>query len=374
MRGFRSPRVLVVFGTRPEAIKMAPVCRALEEDGSFEVLTLLSGQHREMLMQVVDFFGIRISGNLDVMVEGQTLDYVTSSVLCGVGAFLDSNPVDVVLVHGDTTTTLAAALAAFYRGVPVGHVEAGLRSGDLRRPFPEEMNRRLTDVISSFLFAPTRRAAENLAREGVSGEVFVTGNTVVDALYWALDLAKEPNNADLKKIPPHKKVVSVTLHRRESWGEPARQICLAVRDVVLSREDVLVVFSVHPNPAVRSIVEEVLEGLDRVLLVPPLPYGDFVWLLSRSRLVLSDSGGVQEECATLGVPVLVLRDVTERPEVLESGFGLLVGRDRSRVASEALRCLEEPASGGMRRTGEESPFGDGLASKRIADILKRRLL
>ncbi|MDR1049246.1 MAG: UDP-N-acetylglucosamine 2-epimerase (non-hydrolyzing) [Synergistaceae bacterium] len=363
-------RVACVVGTRPEAIKMAPVVSALKKDPDFDVQVLASGQHSDMLSQALGHFGIEPGVNLGVMRSAQTLDHITSAVLEGVGAFLDANPQDAILVHGDTTTTLASALAGFYRKLPVGHVEAGLRSHDLSRPFPEEANRVLADRISAFLFAPTERAAENLRAEGAdASRVFVTGNTVIDALFWTLRHGKAEAPPG---IPPGAPMALLTAHRRESWGEPMKDICAAVRRVSEKRPDLWVLAPLHKNPAVRDVIRDALEGCPRVVLTEPLDYPAFVAAMNRSLFILSDSGGVQEEASALKKPVLILREVSERPEAVSEGTGLLVGTDRDRIEKEALRLIEdEPYRASF--AARSSPFGDGRAAERISSLLKESL-
>ncbi len=361
-------KIACVVGTRPEAIKMAPLVLSLKADPVFETRVVASGQHTDMLFQALDHFGIQADVNLAVMKDRQTLDHVTSAVLEGVGAFLDESPQDMLLVHGDTTTTLAAALAGFYRKIPVGHVEAGLRSRNLGSPFPEEANRVLTDRISTLYFAPTGQAADNLRAEGVSEtQIFVTGNTVIDALLWT---ARQTRDADvLREIPEGAPLVLMTAHRRESWGVPLARVCRAVRQVLERRPELWILIPLHKNPAVRDTITHELRNCARIVFTEPLGYPDFVAAMSRSLFILSDSGGIQEEASALKKPVLILRDLSERPEAVSAGTGVLVGTDESRIAAEALRLLEDGeylasfAARGM-------PFGDGTAVDRIVDIVK----
>ena len=366
-------KILCVVGTRPEAIKMAPLVLELKGDPYFDVKLLASGQHSDMLSQALSHFGIAPDGNLNVMKERQTLDHITSSVLEGVGAFLDADPRDMLLVHGDTTTTLAASLAGFYRKIPVGHVEAGLRSHDLNRPFPEEANRVLTDRLCALLFAPTPRAAENLRAEGAREErVFVTGNTVIDALFWTL--AGSGGADDLCGIPKEAPLALFTAHRRESWGEPLARICRAVHRIMEKHPELWLLVPLHKNPEVRITITENLGIHDNrnVVFTEPLEYREFVAAMNKSLFIMSDSGGVQEEASALKKPVLILRELSERPEALESGTGLLVGTDEHRIEQEALRLLEDESyRESFAKRGEGAfPFGDGNASKRIAGILK----
>lgn len=367
-------RVVVAFGTRPEAIKMVPVVHRLRERERFDVKVLVTGQHREMLDQVLRLFDVVPDLDLDVMLPRQTLDGLTSRVLERVGPALDELRPDVVLVQGDTTTTFVTALAAFYRKVPIGHVEAGLRTHDIYRPFPEEMNRRMTTSLATWHFAPTSVAEAKLLGDGVDpSRVWITGNTVVDALFEALEIPYEfPPGPVADAIAGGRRIVLMTAHRRENWGEPIRSVCHAARRLVEAREDVVVLFSVHMNPAVRDIAVEVLSGTERVILLDPLDYLPFVNLMKASTLILSDSGGMQEEAPSLGKPVLVLRESTERPEAVASGVVRVVGTDTDRVLTEALALLDDPVA--YAEMAEASnPFGDGTAATRIADILEREL-
>ncbi|MDR1620760.1 MAG: UDP-N-acetylglucosamine 2-epimerase (non-hydrolyzing) [Synergistaceae bacterium] len=362
-------KVACVVGTRPEAIKMAPLVAALKRDPAFEARVVASGQHTDMLFQALDHFGIEADVNLDVMKASQTLDHITSSVLEGVGRFLDANPQDLLLVHGDTTTTLASALAGFYRKTPVGHVEAGLRSHDLARPFPEEANRLLTDRLAQLYFAPTQLSAENLWAEGVpKSRVFVTGNTVIDALFWTLGREKEPDL--LRGMPEGDPLVLMTAHRRESWGEPLKEICAAARSLLEKHAELRLLVPLHKNPAARNTIQEELKGCSNAVFTEPLDYPQFVAVMNRSLFIMSDSGGVQEEASALKKPVLILRELSERPEAVQVGTGVLVGTDRRRIEKEALRLLEDRA---YRESfaNREAPFGDGNASARILDAIKK---
>ncbi|MGI6252085.1 MAG: non-hydrolyzing UDP-N-acetylglucosamine 2-epimerase [Aminivibrio sp.] len=361
-------KIVCTVGTRPEAIKMAPVVAALRQKG-LTVSVLATGQHSHMLDQALAFFEIKADVNLSVMEERQSLDSITCRVLSGAGTYLDENPHDLVLVHGDTTTTMATAMAAFYRGIPVGHVEAGLRSGDLARPFPEEANRIITDSLSSLWFAPTEGAAENLRRENLplsEKNLFVTGNTVIDALHTALEKDYAPTGPLLPIAEEEGPVILLTAHRRESWGKPLESICLAVRDLLESHEEIRVLIPLHKNPKVREIIRRFLAGEERVHLCEPLDYPDFVWAMNRSSLILTDSGGVQEEASGLRRPALVMRDLSERPEALHSGTALLVGTDRKTIAETASRVLSDSIFRESLLNRGENPFGDGKASERIA--------
>ncbi|MBE3599459.1 MAG: UDP-N-acetylglucosamine 2-epimerase (non-hydrolyzing) [Limnochordaceae bacterium] len=366
--------VMPIFGTRPEAIKLAPVIKALEADGSFDVRPVVTGQHREILDQVLEVFGLEPVADLDIMVARQSLSHVTSATLTGLDPVFDRHRPQVVLVQGDTTTTFAASLAAFYRRIPVGHVEAGLRSDDPYHPFPEEINRRLTSVVASWHYAPTPRAGRRLAAEGVeAGRIWVTGNTVIDAL---LEIARRDLPIAQPGVREHlqagRRLLLVTAHRRESWGEPHRSVFRALKRLVGMFEDVAVVVSVHPNPAVRSVAWEELGGAERVVLLEPPAYVQWVPLLKAAYLVLTDSGGIQEEAPALGKPVLVLREVTERPEGVEAGCARLVGTEADRIVGVASELLSDRAAyEAMAHVA--NPYGDGRASKRIVQALKKAL-
>lgn len=340
------------------------------EEKNLDVTVLATGQHSWMLDQALAFFEIRADVNLSVMEERQPLDLLTSRVLLGVGSFLDNSPQDLLLVHGDTTTTMAAAMAAFYRHIPVGHVEAGLRSGDMGRPFPEEANRIITDRLSTLWFAPTEGAAENLRREKLpvsSKTLFVTGNTVIDALFGTLRKNHTPSPELAPLAQENFPVILMTAHRRESWGSPLESICRAIKDILEADDRVRVLIPLHKNPSVRDVIQRILAGERRIILCEPLNYPDFVWAMNRSILILSDSGGVQEEAAGLKKPVLVMRDLSERPEALETGTALLVGTDRERIKETTLKILSDGAFREKLLNRGINPFGDGSASLRIAD-------
>lgn len=368
-------KVMCVFGTRPEAIKMAPVVTALRAASDMELVVCVTAQHRRMLDQVLTIFDICPDLDLDVMTPGQDLYDLTSSILLGMRQILDRERPDWVLVHGDTTTTLAVSLAAFYQRIPVGHVEAGLRTRDIYSPWPEEVNRRVAGVVAKRHFAPTPSARDNLLAESVPVEaITVTGNTVIDAL---LDVRRRIESsarlratldAELPAVISDKRLVLVTGHRRESFGQGFEDICRALRTLA-ERGDVQVVYPVHLNPNVREPVNRVLGGIDGVQLIEPLEYLPFVRLMSRAALVITDSGGVQEEAPSFGVPVLVMRDTTERPEAVEAGTVRLVGSDTRRIVYEAERLLDDPiAHAEMSRA--HNPYGDGLAAPRIIEALR----
>lgn len=369
---------MVIFGTRPEAIKMAPVVSALKASPGIDTLVAVTAQHRQMLDQVLDLFEIVPDDDLDVMEPGQTLPGAFSKILLGMARVLDARRPDLVLVHGDTSTTLAAALAAFYAKVPVGHVEAGLRTGDMQAPWPEEANRRLTAPLTQFHFAPTKRSRDNLLAEGIPAEgVHVTGNTVIDALLSVA--AKIESDTSLKRslsaqfpfLDASKRLVLVTGHRRENFGDGFEQMCAALA-VLADRGDVQVVYPVHLNPNVQEPVRRILNGRAGVVLLEPQEYLPFVYLMTRSHLILTDSGGVQEEAPSLGKPVLVMRDTTERPEAVEAGTVRLVGTHRERIVAEASRLLDQPeAYESMSRA--HNPYGDGQAAARIVDVVSSQL-
>lgn len=356
--------VLLVVGTRPEAIKLAPVVEALREARSLRPVLLATSQHREMLRQALVPFGLGPDLDLEVMTEGQSPTAVAARVLARIEGPLAEIAPAFVVVQGDTTTALAAAWASFHAGIPVAHVEAGLRSGRVDSPFPEEFNRRGVAVAASLHFAPTDRARENLLREGVEpAAVFVVGNTVVDAVARILSGVPRP------EPEPGRATVLVTLHRRESFGAPLERALGAIRVLALERGDtVRIVFPVHPNPSVSAPARRLLDGLSNVELRDPLDYPAFLEVFSRSRFAISDSGGVQEEAPCVGVPVLVAREATERPEVIESGWGVLVGTDPDRILDESRRLLDDDEAWRARRSGP-NPFGDGRAARRIAEAL-----
>jgi len=362
-------KILVVVGTRPEAIKMAPVILALREQPWAEVTVLATAQHRQMLDQVMAAFEIRTDIDLNLMRPNQSLTELTSRILLGMDEVFQQQHYDAVLVQGDTTTVMAVAMAAFYRNIPVGHIEAGLRTGDIRNPFPEEMNRVVAGRLSRWHFAPTQSARENLIREGYAGDdVHVTGNTVIDALMMVAS-----RDLDMGiPVPEGKKLVLVTSHRRENFGQPLQGICLAVRDLVERHDDIHVVYPVHPNPNVVNTVNEILAGHPSITLTAPLDYLPFVAAMKRAHVILSDSGGVQEEAPALGKPVLVMRRETERPEAVTEGVVRLVGPDREAIVREASLLLTDGQAYARMARGV-SPYGDGQASQRIVSILRHDL-
>jgi UDP-N-acetylglucosamine 2-epimerase len=367
-------RVLCVFGTRPEAIKMVPVVRALAAHAPrLRPVVCVTDQHQEMLDQVLDFFAVTPDYRLGVMREGQSPSVVAARVLERLPPVLAAVRPAAVLVQGDTTTTLAAALAAFYSGVPVGHVEAGLRTYRKDAPFPEELNRQLTTPIAEWHFAATAWARDNLLRERVLPEkIAVTGNPVIDALRWTLAHLGPRRGALLPGIERERRLVLVTAHRRESFGAPLRELCAALRELAERNPDVALVYPVHLNPEVQEPVRAILDGCPGVYLLPPVDYWTMVDLLARSTFVLTDSGGIQEEAPALGKPVLVLRETTERPEGIEAGTARLVGTSRARIVAEAERLLQDPAHYAAMAKAH-NPYGDGRAGERIAAVLAAAL-
>ena len=363
-------KVMTVFGTRPEAIKMAPVVLELQKHADkIRTIVAVTAQHRQMLDQVLDLFKITPDYDLDIMSQGQTLYDITTKSLMGLKDVLAKEKPDLVLVHGDTTTTFAGALASYYQQVPVGHVEAGLRTGDIYSPFPEEMNRKLTGAIAAIHFAPTATAKANLLKENVNpSHIYVTGNTVIDALMTTVagdyDFGEDLKSVDFK----NHRVILLTTHRRENLGEPMRHIYKALRRIIEEIPDTEIVFPVHRNPLVRKVVEEELAGVDRIHLIDPMEYEPFANLMSLSSLVLTDSGGIQEEAPSLGKPVLVLRNTTERPEAVEAGTVRLIGTDKDVVYKETKRLLtDKDAYDAM--SNAVNPYGDGKASQRIVQAI-----
>lgn len=369
-------KAVVVIGTRPEAIKLAPLVLELRRHPAhFETLVCVTGQHREMLDQMLQVFGLRPDHDLGVMKAGQDLGEVTAACVTGLGRVLRQERAAVVLVQGDTTTTFAAALASYYHKIPVGHIEAGLRTGKKFDPFPEEINRRLTSQLSDFHFAPTDLARSNLLSEGVSPhDVLVTGNTVIDALLRTQAWIKENPSLALDSFGDTNgsRIILVTAHRRESFGQPFRRICEAIRAIAEQRPDVLVIYPVHLNPNVQRPVREILEGIHNVKLVAPLDYVSFVACMQRAYILLTDSGGIQEEGPSLRKPVVVMRETSERPEAIAAGTACLTGTDPERIVVTVSSLLDDP-SHYERMTSRPNPYGDGHASERIVQFLKARL-
>ncbi|UCN16575.1 UDP-N-acetylglucosamine 2-epimerase (non-hydrolyzing) [Cellulomonas iranensis] len=365
---------MTVYGTRPEAIKCAPLVKAIEASDDLDGVVVVTGQHREMLDQVNALFEITPDHDLDVMSHGQTLAQIFSRVLDGLDPILAAERPDAVVVQGDTTTSTAAALAAFYRQIPVVHLEAGLRSGDLASPFPEEGNRKITSQIAALHLAPTETSRDNLLREGVAdGDIVVTGNTVIDALYATVGKQVEFSDPGLEELAAQQApMLLVTTHRRENWGEPMAGIGRAVATIARRFPDLTIVLPAHHNPLVRDALLTALEGISNVVVTGPLPYGEFTRLLSLACLVLSDSGGVQEEAPSVGTPVLLMRENTERPEGLTTGVVHLVGTDETQIVEEVARFLADWPRRRAAVGDIANPFGDGLASSRALAALESR--
>ena len=375
--------VLTIFGTRPEAIKLAPVVKALEtRPDQFRSSVCVTAQHREMLDQVLRLFQIKPDHDLNLMKPRQDLSGLTSDILLGLRDLFSKVKPDLVLVQGDTTTTFTAGLAAFYGKIRVGHVEAGLRTYDKHQPFPEEINRRLTSVLSDLHFAPTERAKRHLLSERIpEGSVFVTGNTVIDALLWILRGQSRPE--EQARMEEHfrrtfhfsarqPRLILVTAHRRESFGEGFENICQALREIAVKNPAVEIVYPVHLNPNVQEPVRRIIGDVERIRLIEPIEYEPFVYLMNQAYFILTDSGGIQEEAPSLGKPVLVMREVTERPEAIEAGTARLVGARREGIVREAQKLLDDPAEY-SRMANRQNPYGDGKASQRIVEILSRSL-
>ena len=363
-------KVMPIFGTRPDAVKMAPLVKELEKSPEIETVICVTAQHRQMLDQVLEIFKINPAFDLNIMQERQTLEQITTRSLEGLSGVFDNVQPDLVLVHGDTTTCFVAALAAFYRKIPVGHVEAGLRTYDKYSPFPEEMNRKLAGALSELHFAPTETNRLNLLREGVSQDkIYVTGNTVIDALKTTVTHNYIFQSPDLQKIEfAGMRTIAVTAHRRENLGEPLEQICLALNDIACGFEDINIVYAVHLNPAVRETVFRVLGSNPRIHLIDPPDVQDMHNLMARSYLVMTDSGGLQEEAPSLGKPVLVLRKETERPEAVTAGTVKLAGTNRETIRSMAFELIEDPEEY-IKMSKAVNPYGDGLASERIVNAI-----
>lgn len=369
-------KVLSVLGTRPEVIKMAPVLLEMKKYADRLTSVLVStAQHREMLDQVLRVFDIKPDIDLNIMKPNQTLSHITTTALAGIERVIQETRPDIVLTQGDTTTVFAASLAAFYCKVPVGHIEAGLRSFDKFNPYPEEINRKLTDCVSDYFFAPTATALRNLLNEGIAEDrIFVTGNTVVDALRYALELPYSfKDNTELSSIPwDENRILLVTAHRRENLDTPLRNVCEALKELVLKFQDLHVVYPVHLNPAVRTTVHQILKDVERIHLVAPADYLTFIHLMKRSHIILTDSGGVQEEAPSLGKPVLVMRKLTERPEAYEAGVARIVGTDKDNIVREVSTLLTDENTY-LEMSRVENPYGDGMAARRIINIILERI-
>jgi len=361
--------LLFVFGTRPEALKLAPIVRLAKERPNFNVFTCLTGQHREMVDQVLRLFSLHTDFDLNLMERGQTLSGLTQRLFPKMDEVFAKSKPDLVVVQGDTTTCFAVALKAFYKKIPIAHVEAGLRTFNKYQPFPEEMNRTLVSHLAHYHFAPTERAKDNLLREGINANrIFVTGNTVVDALKSIQHKLSDIDVPVLKRIQPQNRILLVTAHRRESFGKPLRMICRALKDIKRDFKDVEIIYPVHLNPRVQSVVKQELGRQRRIHLIHPLSYVEFLSLLKRSFLILTDSGGVQEEAPSFNKPVLVMRSVSEREEGIKLGVSKIVGTSREKIYQEAKRLLSDP-SAYERMTPKENPYGDGRASERILHVL-----
>ncbi len=366
-------KVMLVFGTRPEAIKMAPLYLELKKHNELDVAICLTAQHRQMLDQVMDFFNIETRYDLDLMKPNQNLYGLTAAIIEGMKPVLEDFKPDYVLVHGDTTTSMAAALAAFYAGAKVGHVEAGLRTHNKWSPFPEEMNRSLTGRLTDIHFAPTHQSKENLLAEGIAEDkIIVTGNTVIDALQLGIGIVEENLPASVQALREQlafdKEFILVTGHRRENFGDGFLNICKALKEIAAINPDIDIIYPVHLNPNVQKPVYELLEGIANVHLIAPQPYEAFIWLMNQSKLIITDSGGVQEEAPSLGKPVLVMRDTTERPEAVDAGTVILVGTDKEKIVAETLNLLNNDAR--YQQMSElHNPYGDGKACARIAKYL-----
>lgn len=369
-------KIMPVIGTRPEAIKLAPVIKELEKyPREFEVVPVVTAQHRQMLDQVLHLFDISSAYDLDVMENNQTLSSVTAKLTQNFDPVVKREKPDWILIQGDTTTTFISALVSFYYKIKVGHIEAGLRTHNKYRPFPEEINRRLASVLSDFHFAPTERAKNNLLSEGIPEQnIFVTGNTVIDALLTTLENLKKDKsklqslNSRFSFLSSNSRFILVTAHRRENFGKPLQNICLALKEIIDHNDNLAVLYSVHLNPNVQESVKRILKDNQRIHLINPLDYQSFLWLMEKSYFILTDSGGVQEEAPSLGKPVLVLREVTERPEAVEAGTVRVVGLDKDKIVREVQRLLDDEALY-KKMSKAINPYGDGKASKRIVEIL-----
>ena len=363
-------KIMSVFGTRPEAIKMAPLVKELSKYDDLESICCLTGQHREMLDSVMEIFKLQADFDLNIMEKRQTLSTITTKTLLGMEQVMEQCKPDMILVHGDTSTTFAGALAAFYHQVPVGHVEAGLRTYDKYSPFPEEMNRTLVGDIADLHFSPTRANAENLRRESVAGEIFITGNTAIDAMGYTVKTDRKFQNELLNRLDfEHHRIIAVTCHRRENYGKPMEDIMSAIAEVVRTHEDVEVVYPVHLSPVVRECAQKYLGGKERIHLIEPLDVEEMHNLLARCFMVMTDSGGLQEEAPALGKPVLVMRRETERPEAIAAGTAKLAGVTYEAVLAEANRLLDDPAAY-QAMAKAVNPYGDGHACRRIAQAIR----
>ena len=381
VNNFKMKKILFVFGTRPEAIKMAPVIKAFKDEKIFDTKVCVTGQHRQMLDQVLDIFDIKPDYDLNIMERGQDLFDITANVLSGMKNVLSEYSPDLVLVHGDTSTTSATAIAAFYQKIKVGHVEAGLRTGNIYSPWPEEVNRQISGVIANYHFAPTSTSMENLLKENNNKEnILVTGNTVIDALFLVLDKIEKDTKlkntilksiSDQYKFNSDKKIILVTGHRRENFGEGFTNICKALKKIADNNHDVDIVYPVHLNPNVQKPVKNILSNSKNIYLINPLSYENFIYLMSKSYFIITDSGGVQEEAPSLGKPVLVMRNTTERPEAVEAGTVKLVGTNYEAIVNESQKFLDDEKEYN-KMSKAHNPYGDGSASKRIVNFFKTK--
>lgn len=368
-------KILIIFGTRPEAIKMAPLVKAFQkEKTSFETKVCVTAQHRQMLDQVLDFFDIQPDFDLDLMKPNQNLYTITADIIVGLKSVLEDFKPDFVFVHGDTTTTMAASIAGFYSGAKVCHIEAGLRTFDKYAPFPEEINRQVTGRIADLHFAPTETSKENLLKENISGKnILITGNTVIDALLESADRVESVEDEEISKlknlVDTSKKLILVTGHRRENHGEGFINICKALKEIAVNNADVQLIYPVHLNPNVQKPVYEILSDVENIHLIEPLSYPAFVWLMKYSYLIITDSGGVQEEAPSLGKPVLVMRDTTERPEAVAAGTVILVGTDTQKIINECEELLKNTEKY-QKMSALHNPYGDGKACERVVEFLK----
>lgn len=368
-------KILIVFGTRPEAIKMAPLVKAFKNQEGFETRVCVTGQHREMLDQVLHFFDIKPDYDLNLMVSNQTLYSLTSLIITEMKAVLEDFGPDYVFVHGDTTTTMAASIASFYYGSKICHIEAGLRTHDLYAPFPEEANRKITSAICSYHFAPTTTSEQNLLREGVLPEsIVITGNTVIDALLESVALIDSNSYPEIESLKTEfggvQNMILVTGHRRENHGQGFLNICEALKEIALNNPSYTIVYPVHLNPNVRKPVFDILEGISNIRLIEPQAYPAFVWLMNQSKIIITDSGGVQEEAPSLGKPVLVMRDTTERPEAVEAGTVLLVGSEKAEIVKQTQNLIDHPDLY-LKMSLLHNPYGDGKAIEKILNFIKK---
>lgn len=370
-------KILFVFGTRPEAIKVAPVIKEFYKFPKiFDVKVCITAQHREMLDQVLNFFEIEPDFDLNLMKPSQSLTELTSRIILALKPIISKISPDYVFVHGDTTTTMAASLSSFYSNVSVCHIEAGLRTHNKLSPFPEEINRQIASRISDFHFAPTNSSKNNLINENISNSsILVTGNTVIDSLFYSVNKLKKINPNKIKilksKILRNDKIILVTTHRRENYGDGFKRIFEALRDLANQRSDIKIIFPVHLNPAVKTAANKILNNSNNILLLNPLSYPEFIWLMNRAKIIITDSGGIQEEAPSLGKPVLVLRDTTERPEAVEAGTVILVGTDKKKIISETIDLLDD--NDRFKKMSElHNPYGDGKASERIVKFMMKQ--